>query len=139
MIVVTKKDIDELSHLALGCIIEVHKTLGPGLLESVYHRCFLHELELNALGYKNEVQSPLIYKGVVLDAPLRVDVIVESCLVIELKAVEQMLPVHGFQVLTYMKLLKLPKGILVNFNCRHIFTQGQRTFVNEFYRALPDT
>lgn len=134
----TKKDVDEISHIAIGCAIEVHKTLGPGLLESVYHKCFLRELELSALRFHDEVFSPLEYKGIYIEAPLRVDVVVEGCLVVELKAIEQLIALHGFQVLTYMKLLKLPKGVLINFNCTNIFSHGQRTYVNEIYRALPE-
>jgi len=129
--------LDELSYKVIGCAIEVHKNLGPGLLESVYEKCFVRELLIQSIDFKKQIQVPIQYKGIYLDTELRLDILVEDLILVELKAIDGILPVHEAQVLTYMKLLQKPKGILINFNCTHIFKEGQKTFVNEFYAALP--
>ncbi|MFC4233159.1 GxxExxY protein [Parasediminibacterium paludis] len=134
---VTKKDIDDLTYLIMGCAIEVHKELGPGLLESVYHTCFVEELASKQLRYQSELEVPIVYKGKQLSANLRLDVLVEDLMVVELKAVEKIMPVHQAQLLTYLKLLEKPKGILINFNCTNIFKEGQKTMVNDLYTLLP--
>ena len=126
---ITKKYIDELTYLIIGCAIEVHKHLGPGLLESVYEKCFRKELSLQSLDFKTQLFIPLEYKGIQLDTELRLDVIVEDLILVELKAIEGLLPVHEAQVLTYMKLMQKPKGLLINFNCTNIFREGQKTFL----------
>jgi GxxExxY protein len=133
----TQKYLDDLTYQIIGCAIEVHKQLGPGLLENVYAKCFNRELYLRQLEYKEQLWVPIEYKGLGLDAELRLDVIINDLIIVELKAIEGILPVHEAQVLTYMKLLKKPKGILINFNCTNIFKEGQKTFVNEIYAALP--
>jgi len=133
----TKKYLDELTCKIIGCAIEVHKQLGPGLLENVYHKCFIHELYLKKLDFVSQILTPINYKGIFLEADLRLDVMVENLIIIELKAMEGILPVHEAQLLTYMKLLQKPKGILINFNCTKIFKVGQKTLVNQFYSALP--
>jgi GxxExxY protein len=112
--------------------------LGPGLLESVYHRCLKQEFFLRELGYSSELLVPVQYKGIEMDTELRCDFLVEDSIVVELKAVDALAPVHEAQILTYMKLLHKPKGILINFNCANLFKEGQRTFVNELFRKLPD-
>jgi GxxExxY protein len=134
---ITKKYIDDLSYRVIGCAIEVHKRLKAGLLESVYEKCFVHELNLNGLRWEAQRNVPLNYKGIYLDADLRYDVLVEDMLVVEIKAIESILPVHESQVLTYMRLLERPKGIILNFNCINIFKEGQKTLVNEIYSELP--
>lgn len=134
---VTKKDIDDLTYLIIGCAIEVHKELGPGLLESVYHSCFVEELVRKQLHYQSEIEVPIVYKGKHLNTNLRLDVLVEDLMIVELKAVEKILPVHQVQLLTYLKLLEKPKGILINFNCTNIFKEGQKTMVNDLYALLP--
>lgn len=134
---VTKKDIDDLTYLIIGCAIEVHKELGPGLLESVYHSCFIEELVRKQLHYQSEIEVPIVYKGKHLNTNLRLDVLVEDLMIVELKAVEKILPVHQAQLLTYLKLLEKPKGILINFNCTNIFKEGQKTMVNDLYALLP--
>lgn len=134
---ITQKYIDELTYQIIGCAIEVHKQLGPGLLESVYQKCFNREISLRNLAHHNELWVPIEYKGLLLEADLRLDVLVNDLIIVELKSIEGILPVHEAQVLTYMKLLKKPKGILINFNCTNIFKEGQKTFVNEYYAALP--
>jgi GxxExxY protein len=133
----TQKFLDELTFKIIGCAIEVHKQLGPGLLESTYERCFLHELAIRDLGFKAQMIVPLVYKGVSLDIDFRLDVLIEDLIVVELKAIEAILPVHQSQVLTFLKLMQKPKGILFNFNCTNIFKEGQQTFVNEYYKILP--
>jgi GxxExxY protein len=133
----TQKYLNDLSYQLIGCAIEVHRTIGPGLLESVYEKCFEEELKEAGLGYQRQLFVPVVYKGRVLDAQLRLDFLVEDLIVVELKAVEALLPVFDAQLLTYMQLLKKPKGVLINFNCKNIFKEGQRTRVNELYAALP--
>ena len=115
----------------------MHRQLGPGLLESVYEKCFIRELELKGLNYVSQRIVPVNYKGIQLDADLRFDVLVENLIVTELKAMEGILPVHEAIVLTYMRMLEKPKGIIINFHCTNIFKEGQKTLVNEYYAALP--
>jgi len=134
----TKKYLDELTFQIIGAAIEVHKALGPGLLESVYHKCLKQELTLRKLSYDSEFIVNVGYKGIELDTELRCDLLIESIIVIELKSVDSILPIHEAQLLTYMKLLEKPKGILINFNCSNLFKEGQRTFVNELFRNLPE-
>ncbi len=134
----TKKYLDELTFNVLGAAIEVHKVLGPGLLEQIYHRCLFHELRSRNIFFRSELNVPISYKGLKLDADVRCDFFVENCLVVELKAVDTIAPIHHAQVMTYMKLLEAPKGLLVNFNTVNLFKEGQKTFVNEFFRVLPD-
>ena len=134
----TKKFVDELTYQIIGAAIEVHKALGPGLLESVYHKCMKQELSLRKLHFLSELMVPVSYKGIDLDAELRCDLLVEDAIVTELKAVDASAPIHEAQLLTYMKLLQKPKGILINFNCANLFKEGQRTYVNELFRGLPD-
>lgn len=133
----TQKYLDELTYEVVGAAIEVHKNLGKGLLESVYHECLKHELELRKIKFITEHKVPLIYKKKVLEVDFRCDLFVESCLVVELKAVQEMHGSYESQVLTYMKLLNVPKGILINFNCNNIFKEGQKTYVNEQFSKLP--
>ena len=134
----TKKYLDELTYEVIGAAIEVHKALGPGLLESVYHVCMKHELDLREINYKSEVFIPICFKGMNMDIDLKFDLFIEDCLAVELKAVNSFIPINEAQLLSYMKLLQSPKGVLINFNCLNIFRDGQKTFVNEFYRSLPD-
>jgi GxxExxY protein len=134
----TQKDINQLSRAIIGFAIEVHKELGPGLLESVYEKCISYLLIQN--GYKVDRQQtiPLNFRGLTLDCELRFDLLVNDQIIVELKTVEELLPIHEAQLLTYLKLLKKPKGILINFNCLNIFKEGQLTFVTEHFRNLPE-
>jgi GxxExxY protein len=134
----TKSYLKDLIYKVNGAAIEVHKALGPGLLESVYHKCLKHELSERGIRFKSELVVPVNFKGLILDAELRCDLFIENILPVELKAVEYILPVHEAQIITYMKLLKVPEGLLVNFNVSHLFKEGQKTYVNELYRNLPD-
>ncbi|UPT65935.1 MAG: GxxExxY protein [Sphingobacteriales bacterium JAD_PAG50586_3] len=135
---ITKKYLDNLTYKIIGCAIEVHKELGPGLLESVYQKCFLQELKSHGLGYQSQIIIPINYKEIELDCSLRLDVLVEGFIVVELKAVDYMIPIYDAQLLTYMKLLEKPKGVLINFNCTNIFKEGQKTLVNTIYASLPN-
>ncbi len=134
----TKKYLDELTYQIIGAAIEVHKGLGPGLLESVYHKCLRQEFIIRSLNFGSEFLVPVEYKGIHVDTDLRCDFLVEDSIVVELKAVDIIAPVFEAQLLTYMKLLEKPKGILINFNCANLFKEGQRTYVNEYFRLLPD-
>jgi GxxExxY protein len=132
----TKKELDELTYIVIGAAIEVHKELGPGLLEQVYHKCMLHELSLRGIRFKSELTTPINYKGIEIDANLRLDLLIEDILPVELKATDGIAPVFEAQILSYMKLLKAPKGLLINFNVTNIVNEGQRTFVNRLYSDL---
>ncbi len=107
---------DELSHTVIGAAIEVHRHEGPGLIESIYEKCLMRELSLRSLGAVNQRVVKIEYKGVVFEEPLRFDVLVEDCLLLELKSVQEILPVHKAQLLSYMKLLDVPIGLLINFH-----------------------
>jgi GxxExxY protein len=134
----TKTYLKDLVYKVNGAAIEVHKALGPGLLESVYHKCLKHELDLRRISYQSELVIPINYKGIELDAELRVDLLVEGVLPVELKATEGFHPIHEAIIMSYMKLLEKPEGLLINFNVTNLFKEGQITFVNEQYRKLPD-
>ena len=134
----SQKQVDALSYKIIGCAIEVHKRLGPGLLESTYEKCFERELALAGLYFTRQTKVPISYKGLSPDAELRLDLLVEDMIIVELKSTEGLLPIHESILLTYMKLMQKPKGILINFNSIKIFKSGQKTLVNEFYAALPD-
>jgi GxxExxY protein len=112
----TEAQRDPVSRGVIGAAIEVHRVLGPGLLESVYEECICRELELNKLRFKRQVELPIEYKGTPLNVSYRIDLVVEDALVVELKAVEELLPVHEAQLLTYLRLSRLPTGLLINFN-----------------------
>lgn len=134
----TKTYLKDLIYQVNGCAIEVHKHLGPGLLESVYHSCLKKELTIWVFDFQTELIIPINYKGLEVEAGLRCDLFVEKTLVVELKSVEKVLPIHEAQLLTYMKLLEVPVGLIINFNVTHIFKEGQKTYVNELYRYLEE-
>ena len=133
----TQKYLNEVTYEILGASIEVHKIMGRGLLESVYHQCLKEELTHRKINFLSEMRIPVIYKNRELETDFRCDMFVENCIVFELKAVFEIHPMFEAKLLNYMKLLKSPKGILINFNCFNIFNEGQKTFVNEYYRKLP--
>ncbi|MDA0690655.1 MAG: GxxExxY protein [Nitrospinae bacterium] len=109
-------DENEWSNKIIGACIEVHKSLGPGLLENVYQNCLAREFSLQNIPFQKEVSKPVEYKGVLMDCDLRLDFLIDNKVVVELKAVEKILPVHKAQVLTYLKLTGCKLGLLVNFN-----------------------
>jgi len=110
------KRADELSHTAIGAGIEVHRVLGPGLLESIYEKCMARELELRGLRSTKQQEVKIDYKGLIFTEELRFDLLVEDCLLLEIKAVESVHPVHKAQLLSYMKLLNVPLGLVMNFH-----------------------
>ena len=122
------KIFSELSNKIIGCAIEVHRTIGPGLLESSYQHCLAQELKINNIKFQTEKPLHLNYKGVDLDCGYRIDFLVEDQLIIELKSVERLLPIHEAQILTYMKLAKIKQGLLINFNVE-LLKQGLKSFV----------
>jgi GxxExxY protein len=135
---VTKTQLKDLVYRVNGAAIEVHKRLGPGLLETIYHQCLTKELELRNINSISEFNIPINYKGFELESKLRCDILVEDILVVELKAVAEMNPIYEAQLLTYMNLLEKPIGLLINFNVKNIYYEGQQTYVNEIYKTLWD-
>ncbi len=135
---ITKSYLTDLTYQINGAAIEVHKFLGPGLLESVYHKCLKKELNLRGISFKSELLVPIVFKDLEIETDLRCDLFIENCIVIELKAIEIILPIHHAQLMTYMKLLESPKGILYNFHSVNLYKDGQKTFVNEYFRFLED-
>lgn len=120
-------EFDELSHRVIGCALEVHKALGPGLLESTYEQCLAHELALAGMSFRCQCALPVSYKGELIDCGYRVDILlsssveqqdVEHRLIVELKSVAKLLPIHEAQLLTYMKLADVAVGLLINFNVK---------------------
>jgi GxxExxY protein len=122
-----KPESDPLTHTIIGCAIEVHRVLGPGLLESAYQQCLAHELHLAGIGFELERPLPVVYKDVRLDCGYRVDLLVENEVVVELKCVTELTSVHYAQILTYMKLSGVGTGLLINFNVTKL-AQGIKRF-----------
>jgi len=110
------KKADEASFVAIGAAIEVHRIMGPGLLEGIYEKCMMRELSLRNLACANQQIVKIEYKGIVFEEPLRFDVLVEGCLLLELKSVQEVLPIHKAQLLSYMKMLNVPIGLIINFH-----------------------
>ena len=121
-------EFDELSNRVIGCAIEVHRTLGPGLLESTYEQCLAHELSLAGISFECQWPLPVEYKGKRLECGYRVDLLVEDRLIIELKAAQAIVGVHEAQLLTYMRLAQIEVGLLINFNVELLKT-GIKRFV----------
>ncbi len=109
-------EFDELSNRVIGCAIEVHRELGPGLLESAYEQCLAHELRRNGIPFQLQHPQPVQYKDIRLDCGYRIDILVENKLILELKSVEEIKGIHEAQLLTYMKLAGVKIGLLINFN-----------------------
>jgi len=128
----TQKDINDLSFKIIGCAIEVHKHLGPGLLESVYEACFIEECRAQGLEVKSQLWVPVIYKGKNLGRKLKLDVLIEDIIIVELKAVEVMIPLYQAVLLSYLKLSDKPKGLLINFNCENISKQMVSLVTDKF-------
>ena len=110
------KKADPLSHDVIGAAIEVHRLKGAGLIESIYEKCLMRELALRNIACVNQQLVQIEYKGMTFEEPLRFDVLVENCLLLELKAVQEILPIHKAQLLSYMKLLNIPIGLIFNFH-----------------------
>lgn len=135
---ITKIYLNELTYRVIGCAIEVLKILGPGLLESVYEKCIIRELELQGIQFQKQIWVPISYKGLEVNNELRLDLLIEDILCVELKAQEGILPIHTAILLTYRSLLQKPKGVLINFHCINIFKEGQKTLVNQLFSMLPE-
>lgn len=113
-------EFDELSNRVIGCALEVHRNLGPGLLESTYEQCLAHELRINNIPFTLQYPLPVTYKGIRLDCGYRVDLLVDNSIIVELKSIDKILPIHEAQLLTYMKLSDISIGLLMNFNVKYI-------------------
>jgi GxxExxY protein len=112
-----------LSDRVIGAAIEVHRQMGPGLLESTYHTCLCGELELRGISHQSQVPVPLEYKGIQIAKSYVIDLLIEEALIVEIKSVDRLLPIHAAQLMTYMRLRHLSAGLLINFNV-HILPQG---------------
>lgn len=124
-------ELNQLTERLIGACIEIHKALGPGLLESAYEECLCHELRLAGIEFERQCPLPVQYKGVKLDCGYRLDLVVQGKLVVELKAVQELLPIHEAQLLTYLKLSGLTLGLLVNFNVP-VLRRGIKRIVHNF-------
>jgi GxxExxY protein len=123
--------VNQITDKIIGCAIEVHKSLGPGLLESAYEECLCYELSQTGFKFKRQVDLPVIYKGINLDCGYRMDLVIEELVVVELKAVEQILKIHEVQLLSYLRLYKKSIGLLMNFHVP-VLKNGIRRIVNNF-------
>jgi GxxExxY protein len=121
-------EFDDLSNRVIGCAIEVHRQLGPGLLESAYEQCLAHELNRNEIAFQLQHPQPVQYKDIRLDCGYRIDILVENELILELKSVEEIKGIHEAQLLTYMKLAGVKIGLLINFNVTKL-KDGIKRFV----------
>jgi len=132
----TQKDINHIAYKTVGCAIEVHRDLGPGLLESVYQACLAEELKRSGIEVKQQIFIPVIYKGKDLGGMLKLDLLVENIVILELKAVDIMIPLYKAQLLSYLKLTGKPKGLLINFHCENI-VEGMSAWATEEFAKLP--
>jgi len=132
----TQTKVNQLAYEIVGSAIEVHKIMKPGLLESVYEACLHRELTLRGYKVKRQGKVEIDYKGFHIDSDYRFDLLVEDCVVVELKATENMHPIYDAQVMSHMRLLKKPKGLLINFHVEKL-TEGLTPFVNVFFAMLP--
>jgi GxxExxY protein len=125
------RSLDEVTEAVIGAAIAVHRALGPGLLESTYEACLVHELSKRGFSVERQKALPVVYDGVHLDCGYRIDLLVEGRIIVELKAVEQLLPIHQAQMLSYLKLSDLRVGLLINFNVM-VLKDGVKRVVNHF-------
>jgi len=133
---ITQSYLTDLTYRINGACIEVHKILGQGLLESVYQQCLEEEFQLRSIDFKSQLKIPVIYKGKEMNCDFFCDFLVEDLIIVELKSVSQLNEIHRAQILNYINLMKKPKGILVNFNVKNLYHQGQETFVSKYYDML---
>ena len=133
----TKKEITQLSYEIIGYAIKVHKKLGPGLLEKIYEECLKYELEQNGHSVQQQVNIEVDYYDLQLQNPLRLDLLVNDCIIVELKSVDKFHPIDEAKLLTYMKLLSITQGLLINFNTTNI-TKSTKPLVNEYFVRLAD-
>jgi len=135
---ITQKTINALAYKIVGCSIEVHKNLGPGLLESVYQACLIDELTEAGLIVRSQIHIPIKYKNKDLGGTLKLDLLVNDLIIVELKAVDFMIPLYKAQLLSYLKLTGKPKGLLINFHCENIVEQ-MVPLVTEEFSKLPNS
>jgi GxxExxY protein len=135
---ITKQYLNDLTYSFIGCCISVHKELEPELLDNIYHQCLIEELKYEGISYASEIIVPINYRNIKIKTALRANLLIENCLVVELKSTNEMKNIFEAKLLTYMHLLKAPKGILINFNCLNIFKEGQKNLVNDFLNELSD-
>jgi GxxExxY protein len=121
-------EVEKVARAVVDAAYIVHKELGPGLLESIYEKCLVHELRKRSLRVKQQVSVPIVYNGLTINNGLRMDILVEDCVVVEVKAVEQLLPVHMAQIITYLKLSHIRLGFIINF-CSSLIKQGIKRVV----------
>jgi GxxExxY protein len=133
---ITQSFLTDLTYKINGACIEVHKVLGPGLLESVYHKCLEEEFRLRNISFKSELKVPVHYKGKEINCDFFCDFLIEDLIVVELKSVAKLNDIHRAQLINYINLMQKPKGILVNFNVKNLYHEGQETFVNQYYDML---
>ena len=131
MMTMTREEYNNISKTILDSCITIHKEIGPGLLESVYELCLMKELELRGTQAENQVSIPLVYKGFQLSKELKIDILVESEIILEIKSTELMLPIHEAQIISYLKLADKKLGFLINFNVP-LMKDGFKRFVNNF-------
>jgi len=129
---VTQNTVNAIAYKVVGCAIEVHKNLGPGLLESVYETCLIEELQEAGLLVRSQVYVPIKYKNKDLGGTLKLDLLVNDLVIVELKAVDNMIPLYKAQLLSYLKLTGKPKGLLINFHCENIVEQLVPLVTEEF-------
>ncbi len=134
----TQTRVNSLAYGIVGSIISVHKELGPGLLESIYEDALSYELRNEGFKVEQQKEVPVIYKGVKMRRSLRCDLLVEDQIILEIKSVATMNPVFKAQIMSYMRLCKKPKGLLVNFYVSNMTREGIDHFVNEYFAALPE-
>ena len=133
----TKKEITQLSYEIIGYAIKVHKKLGPGLLEKIYEECLKYELERNGYNVKQQLNVEVEYYDIQLVNPLRLDLLVNDCIIVELKTIEKFHPIDEAKLLTYMKLMSVPQGLLINFNTTNI-SKTCKPLVNKYFQRLAD-
>lgn len=133
----TKTEVTQLSYDIVGCAIKVHKELGPGLLESVYELCLAYELKEKGYLVDQQITTKINYGKIEIETPLKVDLLVNETIIVEIKTVEKLLPVHQAQLMTYMKILKKPQGLLINFYTENI-TKSMIPLINEYFSKLPE-
>ncbi|MBK8668365.1 MAG: GxxExxY protein [Saprospiraceae bacterium] len=135
---VTKRFVNQLAYKIVGCAIEVHKELGPGLLENLYEECLIFELKNMGLKVTSQQQIVPIYKGIECISRLRFDILVEDLVLVENKSTNGFSPIDQAQLLSYMNLLEKPKGLLINYNVLNITTEGLIPLVNKYFAKLPE-
>lgn len=132
----TKKYVNELTYKIIGACIEVHKVIGPGLYEDIYHKCLEREFDLLGIQYKSQLEIPLTYKDLNINCKVKCDFLIENTIVVEIKSVNELHKIHKAQTMNYMNLLKVPKSILINFNVYNLYNEGTETFVSKDFEKL---